>query len=244
MKFASIDDLRESVIHCRQFGCPFRSTARGYYPKPPKGPTAADVMIIFENPKTPGGHSPDEMAFDIGDIKLADAIRLCLQGQKHWLFDVQGADEDMWTEFGFTLGKTVYTTDSHKCPDPKVKEIVTTALKKVKKERARGLCREEYLREEIRLVQPKAIIAFGEPSRKSLAEIERLVWNGNITAFTQDQRVKVENGRCYALLPHPGWYIRQYGKEKGKQPFNDDVRFVFAKVREFLKAVHPELPKA
>ena len=231
MQFTSIDELRECVIHCRQLACPFRNKARGYYPKPPKGPVTADVMIIFENPGTPGGHSPDEMAYDIGDIKLTDALRLCLQGQKTWLFDDQGADEDMWNEFEFTLGKTVYTTDSHKCPDPKAKEKLTTAQKTPQKERARGLCL-DYLREEIRLVQPKAIIAFGKSSRESLKELESVDWDGTITKIPQADRVRIQNGRCYALLPHPGWY-NKFGDE-GRHRFNDDTRFIFSKVNEFV----------
>jgi hypothetical protein len=190
-------------------------------------------MLIFENPGSPSGRNlavenNPEMAYDISDAKLPEVLRLCIKGQKNWLFEHQGADEELWEEFGFRIGETIYTTDSHKCPNPKEKEKSTPT----QKERTRALCL-DYLREEIRIVRPKAIIAFGEPSRKSLADIEGVAWEGKVTGLPQDARLKVQNGRCYALLPHPGWY-NKYG-EKGRLRFNDDLRFVFGKVSGFIK---------
>lgn len=229
-----LQELQERIIHCRQFACPFRNKARGFYPKPPRGPATAPVMIVFENPAPPGGHNEGrvnkaEMNYDICEINLADALEMSVRNQKKWLFNNQGADEGMWDDFGCIIGETVYTTDSHKCPDPKDEEKKKPAVK----DKARIFCL-DYLRKEICLINPRVIIAFGESARSSLAEIENVTWNGHITKLLPNQRTKKQNNRFYALLPHPSWYRHEFGTQ-GYKMFNEDVRFVFTQAKEFLE---------
>src|SRR5579872_316335 len=105
MRFESIADLQEAVIRCR-LNCPYRNEAPGYYPKPPRGPHTSKVMIVFENPGSPEGKNTTregspEMAFTIADITLDDALRLCIQGQRAWLFETSRLDKVRWDEAGF-----------------------------------------------------------------------------------------------------------------------------------------------
>ena len=132
----------------------------GFYPKPPRGPATSSVMIVFENPGSPEGRNLSreqnpETAFDITNITLTEALRFAVPGQQNWLFRSNRLDRTKWEQAGLVIGETVYTTDSHKCPNPRDRN------KQRQKECARELCL-AYLREEIRLIQPKAIIAFGD----------------------------------------------------------------------------------
>jgi hypothetical protein len=90
MRFESIAELQHAIVRC-PLECPYRNEAPGYYPKPPRGPANFPVMIVFENPGSPGGRNLSveqnpELAFSIANITLPEALRLAIPGQQNWLF--------------------------------------------------------------------------------------------------------------------------------------------------------------
>jgi uracil-DNA glycosylase family 4 len=238
-RFASILELQQEVIRC-PLKCPFRNTAAGYFPKPPRGPDTSPVMIVFENPGSPGARNTaqygnPEMNYTIENITLDDALRMCIQGQESWLFWSNKLDKQKWDDAGFVIGKRVYTTDSHKCPNPK--GLDKNELPKLK-EQAREMCL-DYLREEIRLIQPRVIIAFGDYARRSVERIEGAMWSNPRKNMPDDQRVRTVGGRLYAVLPHPD--SLRYEPKEMKAHYRNSIAFVFGKVKEFLSG--PEVPQ-
>src|SRR5260370_27129363 len=229
MRFESIAELQQAVIRC-PLQCPYRNEAPGYYPKPPRVPHTSKVMIVFENPGSPDGRNTTrdgkpEMDHTIADIALLDALHFCIQGQRAWLFQSNQLNKAKWDEAGFVIGETVYTTDSHKCPNPKDPE------KKKRKAQARKLCL-AYLREEIRLIQPKAIIVFGDPARRSVESLGGVKWSGALKRMPDDKRVQTAGGRLYAVLPHPDGLWRY--PPMAREEYEGAIGSVFAAVKKFL----------
>jgi uracil-DNA glycosylase family 4 len=229
MRFQTITELRQAVIRC-PLACPYRNEAPGYYPKPPRGPESSEVMMVFENPGSPEGRNTirdgkPEMDFTIANIALPDALRFCIQGMRAWLFQSNRLNKATWDEAGFIVGETIYTTDSHKCPNPRDPE------KEGQKDTARRMCL-DYLREEIRLIQPRAIIAFGEHARKSVEKICGVQWSGSLKRMEREQRVAVVGGRLYALLPHPDGLWRN--PPMTTDAYEEAIAFVFGKVKAHL----------
>jgi uracil-DNA glycosylase len=246
MRFTSISELQEKLIHCACTHCPYRSEAPGFYPKPPRGPHDAKVMIVFENPGPPsgmtttrGGTQDPQMGFTIKDIKLGDALRWAIKFQDAWLFETSKLNRKAWDTADFVIGTTVYTTDSHKCPDPRDPEKDPADPDKKKKNneknkrRARKYCL-AYLREEIRLIQPKVIIAFGNYARRSLKSIERVKWKGSLKFMADNDRVKIVGRRLFAMLPHPNSIWRK--PPMSKKAYEAAIEYVFGKATEFLEA--------
>jgi uracil-DNA glycosylase family 4 len=190
-------------------------------------------MIVFENPGSPEGrnlsreHNP-ETAFDITNITLAEALRFAVAGQRNWLFRSIKLDQAKWEKAGIVIGESVYTTDSHKCPDPKNTDPKD---KKKQKEQARKLCL-AYLREEIRLIQPKAILAFGNYARRSVEGLCCVNWSDDKNLMANDKRVQIVGGRLYAVLPHPNGIWRR--PTMALDDFEAAIDFVFAEVKSFL----------
>jgi uracil-DNA glycosylase family 4 len=178
-------------------------------------------MILFENPGSP--ESTPQMDYTISNITLPVAQRLCIELQRRWLSD--WLDREKWDKAGFVIGKTVYTTDSHKCPDPRDVE------KKKRKEQARELCL-DYLSEEIRLMKPKAIIAFGDYARRSVEKLEGVKFPGSLKSMTDDERVQKVSRRLYAVLPHPAGIWRNPPMKRDN--YEAAIASVLAAVKEFL----------
>jgi hypothetical protein len=191
-------------------------------------------MIVFENPGPPGGKNmthggqPDpQLDYTIADVTLPDALSACIRGQNAWLFQSVQLDKTKWDNAGFVIGETVFTTDSHKCPDP------NDAEKKKRKHEARQCC-VGYLKEEIRLVQPRAIIAFGDCARRSIEEAEGVKWPAELKLklMSDDDRVICARGRLYAVLPHPNGLWRN--PPITKEVYEAAIGSVFQRVKIFL----------
>jgi uracil-DNA glycosylase family 4 len=187
-------------------------------------------MIVFENPGSPDGRNTTrdgkpEMDYTIADIMLPDALQFCIQGQRTWLFQSNQLNKSMWDEAGFVIGETVYTTDSHKCPNPK------DPGKRKQKSLARNLCF-AYLSEEFRLIQPKVIIAFGDHARRSVERLGGIKWSGSLKSMSDDERVTTDGGRLYAVLPHPDGLWRNPPMTRSE--YESAIGSVFAAVKRFL----------
>jgi uracil-DNA glycosylase len=244
MRFETINQLRETVIHCA-LACPFRNEAAGYYPKPPRGPHDSKVMMVFENPGSPKdkntrseGHP--EMTYTIRDIGLRDALHFTIQGQRNWLFKTAKLNKATWDEAGFVIGESVYTTDSHRCPDPagqkgldRAEQAKANKQRLANKHKARVLC-SQYLKEELRLVNPNVIVAFGEYARRSIEMLEGVNWSGKTRTMPKEQRIVEKGTRLYALLPHPS--SLRYMSSEVRAGVEVAIAYVFGKAKEFAEA--------
>ena len=237
MSYKNITELRKSVLHCPRTECPFRNTHKGHYPKPPRGPITAEVMMIFENPGSPEGKNlkkedNPECQWDINTITLKEARQLSIRGQTNWLFDTCRLDRNIWSKHNMVIGETVYTTDTHKCPNPK-------GGKAKQKKTAFRICI-EYLQEEIRLVKPKVIFAFGDYARRAVKHIEGVRWvdekNGKELIIkksgARQERLYHTDQRLYVLMPHPSGFWQN--PPMTITDYNEALEYAFAKASDWV----------
>ena len=246
MKFTSIKTISDTLIHCSKIECPLRSEEPGEYPKPPAGPVKSEIVMIFENPGDPHGKNLQaegnlECQFDIHSIALAQARKFKKQGQENWLFRTRGLNKGLWSKHEMVPGLNTYSTDSHKCFSRKgTKDSV---------KRAAIRCCLEYLSEEIRLVKPKVLMAFGDYARDALGSLEGVYWvdvDGKrlcIRTRKKAKRLVKEQGRLYVLLPHPDGFWKRSRSESGdckamnKAEFELALDYCFKATRKWLR--HP-----
>jgi uracil-DNA glycosylase family 4 len=203
-RISKIRHLREALIHCPVTECPFRNEESGYYPQPSRGPSTTGTMMIFENPGNPGSvnlgnEGNPEMNYDINNISLAKALKFNIQGQSNWLFRTCRLNGKIWEKHRMLIGKTIYTTDVIKCPDPKT--LRGPELNRAKKA-AFAFCL-NYLKEEISLIRPKVIFVFGNYARKAIRSIENTTWACNPKDMDRQRGLISTSHRMYILMPHP-----------------------------------------
>ncbi len=175
------------------------------------------------------------MEYTIADITLPDALRLCIEGQRAWPFELNRLDKAKRKRADFVIGETVYITDSHKCPNPK------DLGRRKQKDKATKLCL-PYLREEVRLIQPKAIVAFAEDARRSVEKACGVKWSGSVKRMPDHKRVLTAEGRLYAVLSHPDgiWRNPPMSREESEAA----IAFIFAAAKQCVaKELSPGGPR-
>lgn len=154
----------EKVVHCRNSNCPYRQDGLGRYPKFSHGNLNSNVMAVFQNPGKP---TSSELRRDITTVTVDEMRKWASEGVQRWLFELPGRGLPRTL---FDLGhhgflELFYLTQAYRCPDPEDGMYA---------DRKRRSAREEcfhYLQEEISVVQPTVILAFGKDALRSVRDV-------------------------------------------------------------------------
>ena len=185
-----------SVLHCAKTQCPFHQTRPGGYPKFSYGTATAKVVAVFQNPGQP---TSQEKLKTIRTVTVEEMRLWANDGVTNWLRKY--LDDLSILEYdGRPFLDSYYITQAYRCPDPLDKN------KQKKRKQAMRHC-SDHLSKEIRIIRPKAVLAFGkealESVRDTLSPSSEI--DGLKTLFSEKRVFEWSGIRVFPLV-HPNGY--------------------------------------
>ena len=161
---AKLKQFSEKVVNCQNSNCGYRQTCLGRYPKFSHGSISSKIMVVFQNPGKP---TDCELQRDINNVTVDEMRKWAGEGVQRWLFGLPGRGLPRTL---FDLGVQdflglYYLTQAYRCPDPENRRYADTERQNARKE-----CL-QYLKEEIAIVRPIAILAFGKDALRSIRDL-------------------------------------------------------------------------
>ena len=199
-----LDQFAEKVLHCAKTECPFHQTRPGGYPKFSYGNMRSRVMAVFQNPGQP---TYQEQQKTIETVTIEEMRRWADAGVSNWMRTY--LDDLSILEYNErSFLDSYYMTQAYRCPDPSDTE-------KAKRRKAAMSHCSDYLRQEIRIIKPKVILAFGGEALESVRAV--LSPSSKISGLKMlfaEKKVFEWNGVRVFPLVHPNGYWRSPSMNK------------------------------
>ena len=154
-----LDQFAENVLHCAKTQCPFHQIRPGGYPKFSYGNPRSKVMAVFQNPGQP---TYQERQKTIETVTVGEMRQWANAGVSNWLGTY--LDDLSTLEYGKrSFLDSYYFTQAYRCPDPldENKKKGKTAMRQCS----------DHLREEINIIKPRIILAFGGEALEGVRRI-------------------------------------------------------------------------